>query len=96
MIASVAIGDADWPTAIIETMGAPGWFAMEGLPDPAAADDAHPGPGLRILTSSEHQDAWQVEATARAAVGSPLVVEAVTGEEALDELYQRISSALGL
>lgn len=96
VIASVSIGDVDWPIAIIQTMDPPGWFAMEGLPDPAAADDAHPGPGLRVLTSSEHQDAWQVEATARAVVGSPMAVEAVTGEEARDALHQRISSALEL
>jgi hypothetical protein len=94
VIASVAIGDEEWPTAIIETMDPPGWFAMEGLPDPAAADDAHPGPGLQVLTSSEQQDAWQVEAAARAAVGSPMTVEAVTGENVREELHQRISSAL--
>ncbi|MDE0959689.1 MAG: ChaN family lipoprotein [Planctomycetota bacterium] len=94
LIASVAIGDADWPIAITETMAAPGWFAMEGLPPPVAEDDAHPGTGLMVLISSEHQDAWQLEAVARAAVGSPMRVEAITGEDRRELLYQRIADAL--
>ena len=73
-LASVAIGDGDWPLAIAQLEAAPGWFGMEGLPDPPQPDKQHPGPGLRVIVAAEHGDAWQKEAGARAQVGAPLVV----------------------
>ena len=94
-LASVAIGDRDWPLAIAHIEGPPGWFAMEGLPDPPPDGEEHPGPGLRVIVSEENGVAWQQEATARAQVGAPLEVKILTGEDvAAEVLLQQLSDAL--
>ena len=96
LIVSVAIGDPDWPRTVAHISEAPGWFGMEGLPDPPEPGQKHPGPGVRVLVAAQHEDAWQRESVARASVGAPLIVEVVTDEAADTTLNRRIRTALGL
>ncbi len=90
LIASAVIGDEEWSRVIISTSSAPGWFAMEGLPDPGKL--SHPGPGLRVLVTEENAEAWQREASTRSTGGAPMTVEVVT--EVRKALLDRIGAAL--
>ncbi|MGE4601367.1 MAG: ChaN family lipoprotein [Planctomycetota bacterium] len=83
-VASVAIGDGDWPVALVALAGPPGWFGMEGLPDPPQPADAHPGPGLLAIVTDENAEAWRSEAEARAQVGAPLQIEVLVDESAIE------------
>ncbi len=96
LIASVAIGDPEWQRVVAHIAEGPGWFGMEGLPDPPGADQKHPGPGVLVLVAAQHEEAWQSESVARAMVGAPLIIEEVTDEAAEATLHQRIRTALGL
>lgn len=95
-LVSVAIGDPDWPLAIAQLKEPPGWFAMEGLPDPPTLADQHPGPGLQVIVDEENGAAWQKEATARAEVGAPMEVQILGPEQdATQQLLERLKEALG-
>ncbi|NRA76474.1 MAG: ChaN family lipoprotein [Planctomycetes bacterium] len=94
-VASVVIGDSDWPLAMVALDGPPGWFGMEGLPDPPESGDEHPGPGLLAIVTEENAEAWRTEAQARAQVGAPLQIEVPVDNGGIeDALLDQLRRAL--